>query len=281
MGEAKVLVEMELDRDFPKLIALDDKQGSIFLVDVEYTWIPSMCERCGNLGHKEKRCLLPSKPAKDPILQPQTTIVSSEVPIVDIDRILQQKDPLIPSPPAFVFQSTNALEGPSATDPIPVLQSKAEAAHAHDVPYGPSHALEVCLGNPMIITSSSSSQSLHEKPVDPHNSVTTFTTLIDSKSIPIDTPIMESTPSNIINNEVIESIVVDPVTTTPNHRAFESPSRFTVLGDGDEVEIEPPSSLSLIRGGRESKPPIKYQNMEWHTVRGRGKRGRRGRGSYH
>ncbi|CAN7061467.1 unnamed protein product, partial [Brassica oleracea var. botrytis] len=200
---------------------------------------------------------------------------------VDIDRILQQKDPLIPFPPAFVFQSTNVLEGPSATDPIPVLQSKAEAAHAHDIPYGPSHASEVCLGNPMIITSSSSSQSLHEKPVDPHNSVTTFTTLIDSKSIPIDTPIMESTPSNIINNEVLESIVVYPVTTTPNHRAFESRSRFTVLGDGDEVEIEPPSSLSLTRSGRVSKPPIKYQNMEWQTVRGRGKRGRRGRGSYH
>ncbi|CAN6999562.1 unnamed protein product, partial [Brassica rapa subsp. trilocularis] len=59
MGEAKVLVEMALDRDFPKLIALDDKQGSIFLVDVEYMWIPSTCERCGRLGHKAKRCLLP------------------------------------------------------------------------------------------------------------------------------------------------------------------------------------------------------------------------------
>ncbi|CAF2097010.1 BnaA05g13260D [Brassica napus] len=92
---------------------------------------------------------------------------------------------------------------------------------------------------------------------------------------------MEFTPSNIINNEVLESIIVDPVTTKPNHCAFESPSRFTVLGDGDEVEIEPPSSLSLTRGGRESKPPIKYQNMEWQTVRGRGKRGCRGRGSYH
>ncbi|CAN7047389.1 unnamed protein product, partial [Brassica oleracea var. botrytis] len=193
---------------------------------------------------------------------------------VDIDRILQQRDLLIPSSPAFVFQSTNALEGSTATDLIPALQSKAEATH--DVPSGPSHASEVCSGNPMIINSSSSSQSLYEKPVDPLNSVTTFTTLIDSQYIPIDTPIMESTPSNIINNEVLESIVVDPVTTTPNHCAFESPSRFTVLGDGDEVEIEPPSSLSLTRGGMESKPPIKDQNMEWQTVRGK-----RGRGSYH
>lgn len=277
MGEAKVLVEMELDRDFPKIIALDDKQGSIFLVDVEYTWIPSTCERCGNLGHKEKRCLLPSKLAKDPILPPQTTIATSEIPVVDIDRILQQRAPLIPLP-AFVFQSTNVLECPTATDPIPVLQSNTEVAH--DVPPDPSNVSEVCSGNPMIITQSSSHSS-HEKPIVSLNSVTTFTTLVDSQSAPIDAPIMESTPSKIINNEVLESIVVDPVTTTPDHCTFESPSRFTVLGDGDEVEIEPSNSFSLTRGGRESKPPIKYQNMEWQTVRGRGKRGRRGRGSYH
>ena len=60
LGEAKLLVEVELDKPFPKQIALDDKQGNIFLVDVEYTWIPSMCGRCGQLGHKEKRCLLPA-----------------------------------------------------------------------------------------------------------------------------------------------------------------------------------------------------------------------------
>ena len=60
LGEAKLLVEIELDKPFPKQIALDYKQGNIFLVDVEYTWIPSMCSRCRQLGHKEKRCLLPA-----------------------------------------------------------------------------------------------------------------------------------------------------------------------------------------------------------------------------
>ncbi|KAF3585473.1 hypothetical protein F2Q69_00027114 [Brassica cretica] len=37
MGEAKILVEIELDKPFPKLIALDDKQGNIYLVEVEYS----------------------------------------------------------------------------------------------------------------------------------------------------------------------------------------------------------------------------------------------------
>lgn len=31
LGEAKLLVEVELDKPFPKQIALDDKQGNIFL----------------------------------------------------------------------------------------------------------------------------------------------------------------------------------------------------------------------------------------------------------
>ena len=60
MGEAKFLVEMELDKTFPKLIVCDDKQGNIYFVEVEYTWISSTFVRCGQLGHKEKRCLLPA-----------------------------------------------------------------------------------------------------------------------------------------------------------------------------------------------------------------------------
>lgn len=53
LGEAKLLVEVELDKPFLKQIALDDKQGNIFLVDAEYTWILSVCGRCGHLRHKE------------------------------------------------------------------------------------------------------------------------------------------------------------------------------------------------------------------------------------
>ncbi|CAN7112365.1 unnamed protein product, partial [Brassica rapa subsp. narinosa] len=85
MGQTKVLVEMELDRDFPKIISLDDKQGSIFLV--EYTWIPFMCERCGNLGHNAKRCLFTSKPANDTTQQTKTTEDSRDIPVLDIDVI--------------------------------------------------------------------------------------------------------------------------------------------------------------------------------------------------
>lgn len=92
---------------------------------------------------------------------------------------------------------------------------------------------------------------------------------------------MEILPSSIINNEVHEPLVVDLLTTTPQATTFESPFHFAVLGAVDEVEIELANSFCLIKGGRETKPPIKYQDMKWKTVRERGKHDRCGRGSYH
>lgn len=68
LGEAKVLVEIEFDKPFPQKIAAWDKQGNYSMIDVEYTWLPSKCEKCGHLGHKAKRCLSISQqitPAKD------------------------------------------------------------------------------------------------------------------------------------------------------------------------------------------------------------------------
>ncbi|CAF2317956.1 unnamed protein product, partial [Brassica rapa subsp. trilocularis] len=93
------------------------------------------------------------------------------------------------------------------------------------------------------------------------------------------TPIMETVPSNSINKEVQKTSVVDLVTTTLSANAFESPSCFSVLGDMDEAEIESMVSLILTRGGRETKPPIKYQDLEWKTTQGRRKHGPHGRGS--
>ena len=300
IGEAKVLVEMELDRDFSKIIALDDKQGNIFLVEVEYTWIPSICERCGNLGHKEKRCLLLSKPADEQNLPQHLTVVSNEVPVVDIDHILKERSSSnTPSlhiqtigantkeNGAFVFQSKHSEDSIGA-DPTATIQDLIDTATipdpidtAHDSTLNPIASSEVCTSNLKTTTLSFSSPLQLEKPTAPLNSASSPDTLVDSQSTPTATPIMDCYPSNITNNEVIESLVVDLMTTTPIHCAFESSSRFSMLENVDEAEIEPPNSISLTRGGRESKPPIKYQSMECKTLRGRGKRSRGGCGSSH
>ncbi|KAF8109278.1 hypothetical protein N665_0098s0006, partial [Sinapis alba] len=89
IGEAKILVEVELDKPFPKFVALDDKQGNIYLVEVEYFWIPSACERCGALGHKDKRCLLPPQPQNSAPITKEPQVTNEEVPMVDIVKLLQ------------------------------------------------------------------------------------------------------------------------------------------------------------------------------------------------
>uniref|UniRef100_M4DB65 CCHC-type domain-containing protein n=1 Tax=Brassica campestris TaxID=3711 RepID=M4DB65_BRACM len=298
MGEAKVLVEMELDRDFPKIIALDDKQGSIFLVEVEYTWIPSKCERCGNLGHKEKRCLLTSKPEN--LQQQKAKDDRSDIPVVDIDVILRQRDSITAKPSSNsnpttpkvnanhfittvefddpVILDTQVLEDKDIVEPnqqLLVVDQRASANNSYhsDFDQETSNRLSGTL---------SPSHLQHEEPANMQIAATIPSTLVDSRSTPIDTQIMESSPSNITNNVVLGSSGVGAFTTSPVHCSFESPSHFAVLGDDeDEVEIEPSSQFSLTRGGRESKAPINYHNMEWKTVRGRGNRGRRGRSSSH
>lgn len=60
LGEAKLMVEVELDKGFPHSIAAEDKRGNISIVDVEYSWLPTKCNKCRQLGHKESRCLLRS-----------------------------------------------------------------------------------------------------------------------------------------------------------------------------------------------------------------------------
>ncbi|CAN7138788.1 unnamed protein product [Brassica rapa subsp. narinosa] len=276
MGEAKVLVEMELDRDFPKIIALDDKQGSIFLVEVEYTWIPSKCERCGNLGHKEKRCLLTSKPEN--LQQQETKDDRSDIPVVDIDVILRQRDSMTaksspngnPTTPK-VLEDKDIVE--PSQQPLLVVDHGASANHSYHSDFDQETS------NTLSGTRSPSSHLQHKKPATMLMAVTIPSTLVDSQSTPIDTQIMESSPSNITNSVALGSSGVGAFIASPVHCAFESP-HFTVLGDDvDEVEIEPSSQFSLTRGGRESKAPIKYHNIEWKTVRGRDKRGRRDRGS--
>lgn len=57
MGEAKILVEVKLNIHFPQKVALKDKIGLISMVDVVYSWLPSKCDRYGQLGHKPSHCL--------------------------------------------------------------------------------------------------------------------------------------------------------------------------------------------------------------------------------
>ncbi|KAF2597174.1 hypothetical protein F2Q68_00007732 [Brassica cretica] len=62
-----------------------------------------------------------------------------------------------------------------------------------------------------------------------------------------------------------------------SHNHTEQPN---VQDDEDGAMSDAMANLNTSRGGRPIKPLQKYQDMDWNTIREKGKRGRRGRG-YH
>ncbi|KAH0890600.1 hypothetical protein HID58_053029, partial [Brassica napus] len=187
--------------------------------------------------------------------------------------------PLFFKPPVTPSESSTPRDyDPAAFSPILMgckvrscLQPVSEAVP--ELPSTLSNASMDCQGTPVtMFTSISSSSHVQKKnQAASPNSLNTLPILVDSHSTPTITPAMEFSPSNIIYNEVQGSLVVDLLITSPKISGFEIV---------DEIETKLSNSLSLIRGGREAKLSIKYQDIEWKTVRERGKYSRRGRGSY-
>ncbi|CAF2121247.1 unnamed protein product [Brassica rapa subsp. narinosa] len=259
MGEAKILVEVELDKPFPKLIALDDKQGNIFLVEVEYSWIPTACDRCGALGHKEKRCLQPPNPRDAAPVTKEPLDSNEEIPVVDIVTLVQN--------------SANTL-----VDHLNRKSCSPSAHQAHETLGESSIATpsEVAIATPFTKSHEVHSTSCSEIDV-------TIPTLAAASVALSYSPIMEVIPSQSIISEDPESFVNDQQivhTAQPTHipqqfyRESETPITYG-KGSGFEV-VGASSSYNTTRGGRAIKPTQKLQEMEWTNVGGRGKKGRRG-----
>ncbi|CAN7139757.1 unnamed protein product [Brassica rapa subsp. narinosa] len=272
LGEAKVLVEVELDKPFPKQIALDDKQGNILLVDVEYTWIPSTCGRCGHLGHKEKRCLLPAVQKNEETL-PVNEVMNedrgvgsdkeqAQVYTASEKEVVQVED----SEANLDLASTDQILEPTNVTEIEELQSqKGVELKALSTPV---HFL------------------VHSKETIAIGSNSQFTTspLAGTAPAPAEPTIMEEIPSHIIVSETsLESggnslaFMYTPTHGSPFYNAIE---QFNVHDVGDGLMSDATANLNMSRGGRPIKPSQKYQDMDWIKIQGKGKRGRRGRG-YH
>ncbi|XP_033134634.1 uncharacterized protein LOC117127885 [Brassica rapa] len=270
LGEAKLLVEVELDKPFPKQIALDDKQGNIFLVDVEYTWIPSVCGRCGHLGHKEKRCLLPVVPSvveTTSIEEPQgelgkvltQSVVTSELEL----QAKNSEIDLVSAEEAQVEPSVQILESAIERDTDLHSQMSVEPKDLSTPANNFTHS-KVHIANGS-------------------NSLFISSPLADTQSAPTETIIMEAIPSPVI---VFETNLVPKDNSlasshSPEHGSpFSNQIDYNEQDDGDGFMSDATANLTMSRGGRLIKPLQKFQDMEWKTVRGRGKQGRRGRGYY-
>ncbi|KAF8117964.1 hypothetical protein N665_0007s0013 [Sinapis alba] len=107
LGEAKIMVEVELDKPFPQKVAAWDKQGDFSLVDVEYSWIPTSCERCGQLGHKSKRCLSISDDLKVPAETSQNANAAKRDELTSDNSVPTQDHPRMP---ITMVQSSNSQQ---------------------------------------------------------------------------------------------------------------------------------------------------------------------------
>ncbi|KAF2547773.1 hypothetical protein F2Q70_00021221 [Brassica cretica] len=263
MGETKILVEVELDKPFPKLIALDDKQGNIYLVDVEYSWIPSGCERCGALGHKEKRCLLPPKPLGSAAVIKENHDTNEELSTVDIVLLLQN------TPSTHVNHLEPNSQSPSAHRVHETPKNSSVTAHPEDATSDPiTHSHEV---------HSTSCSKLG----------TTLPMLAATIVAPSQSQIMEEISSQVNILEVSHASENEqpigrhsPITQNHHHFHMEPESPLAYGKETGVDVVGETSSYNLTRGGRPIKPTQKFQDMEWTNVSGRGKKGRRGRGNH-
>ncbi|XP_019083110.1 PREDICTED: uncharacterized protein LOC104700716 isoform X3 [Camelina sativa] len=137
MGEAKILVEVELSKAFPPRIAAADKRGNISMVNVEYAWIPAVCGDCGQLGHKASRCLHPHLPNEK-----ITQLVSKDVTaptIVSISSLCALVSPItLPSePPVAPITTTTKIQLDTAlavdASQIQVIEESTEVADCHTI----------------------------------------------------------------------------------------------------------------------------------------------------
>ncbi|CAA7057602.1 unnamed protein product [Microthlaspi erraticum] len=291
MGEAKILVEVELSKAFPPRIAAEDKRGFICMVDVEYAWLPSKCSRCGQLGHKVKRCLqtvssvaattTTKAPAMDDDIRSViTTSTPKKASISAQVDFPTQVDPV--SAPATITTSTEVSSQVDDTTLAQVASVSSPATKSTSTE-APSAQVDLTLAQ----VASVSTPVTEVPPCDP---ITTFVSTTQ--------PINQAT---IIAEEFIESPTLGAASSLSTDIIAQGNSTFHLeserlierdLGsnkfaslalpeeeadsldsdkESDETDFMTPSGKRILRD-RPVKPSTKAKEMNWQiTARGRGR----------
>ena len=56
LGFARILVEVDMNSNFPKEIEVVGVDGSRVVVGIEYPWLPVKCKKCKSFGHLSHAC---------------------------------------------------------------------------------------------------------------------------------------------------------------------------------------------------------------------------------
>ncbi|KAL0724229.1 hypothetical protein Bca4012_038828 [Brassica carinata] len=289
MEEAKILVEVELSKAFPQRIAASDETGFISMVDVEYAWLPTVCTRCGHLGHKVKRCLQSDKDeAKNTDSAAEEVQAPSKSAVEEVQA---------PSDSFNINKTSNTLEQPNE-----LSYSKNSAAAMSHIPSG----MEVSPPSTLFVMHNASTS------VDPVTenedellSLATLSILenmcllpsfvcingtVESPSDPSSESSVDAIPNAQVNSPAVtqfqkekdETVEVDLGSNKfVSLMSFEEEEDFI---DSDKevgpMDLMTPSGERILRE-RPVKPSTKAKEMHsQHTSRGRGNRGRGRRGGH-
>ena len=174
--------------------------------------------------------------------------------MVDIVKLLQQ---------SHATPTTNFDQNPSSTS-------------THQSPETPKRSLLTSNSEDPTDGPSSNVPEVHSIPRS--KSDTTLPSLAVTVAAPSALQIMEETPSPVHIREASHTYE------TEQHfgESFNQDSPHSQnRNEEGMLLVGKTSGYNTTREGRPIKPTQKVQDIEWKTVRGRGKRGRRGRGNYY
>ncbi|ESQ28629.1 hypothetical protein EUTSA_v10019718mg [Eutrema salsugineum] len=262
MGEAKILVEVKLNKAFPQKVALVDTSNVVSMVDVIYSWLPSNCRKCGQLGHKASRCLL---------LNANGT--SSSAPTDNVSTIISEAPIAIVADDLIVdVAKEREKETKSAAKDSDVTTTVTQVSeHGTTTPL-----THIALGEKSIASKPVSSPKVTKNP-------TSFNTGSMVLSKKIDTTKQDSTSSAPAEHSIRRSS--SNKTLSSNRFAYldtsddEEESQVSDE-DSDPTTLMTPMGKRILRE-RPVRPSAKAKEMVWQTVAvGRGNRGgRSGRGN--
>ena len=316
LDPTKILVQVKLNKAFPSKVPIKNESGSITMVDVLYSWLPSKCSNCGLLGHKASRCLgkLPPRQQDKP---------STNADIASDDVSLSKPSPTFPlSDPDSSFKASVTTTGESV---ISIATSKSQAAIISTPEViefiSAGSAADNAVNQSAIATSTKSVSTMISPPISHHDTCNesnvfepvTSANVEDLISLATVTELenMYVSPTFICINEAVVSPSMEstrslPITDTPIDqvppavqressgiaRLVLGSNKFALLIYLEEEEEDPVSFTSetnsvdlMTPSGKRTllerpvKPSAKAREMHFQfTGSGGGNRGRRGRG---